>query len=46
MGDQKENEDFVKLPRTIGNTTGLQSDPVGQVINLSKKRFTKELSNC
>ena len=36
------HENFVKLRRTIGNKTGLQSDPAGQVINLSKKRFTKE----
>ena len=36
------HENFVKLRRTIENTTGLQSDPAGQVINLSKKRFPKE----
>ena len=33
---------FVKLRRTIENTTGFQSDPSGKVINLSKERFTKE----
>ena len=35
-------ENFVKLRRTIENTTGLQSYTAGQLINLSKKQFTKE----
>ena len=34
-------ENFVKLWRTTESTTGLQSDPPGQVIDLSKNRFTK-----
>ena len=35
------HENFVKLRRTIENTSELQFDPAGQVINLSKKRITK-----
>ena len=31
-----------KLCRTVEDTTGHQFDPTGNVINLSKKRFTKE----
>ena len=37
-----KHENFVKLRRTIENTTGLQSDLAGQVINSSEKWFTKE----
>ena len=36
-------KNFVKLRRTIENKTGFQSEPAGQVINLNKKRFTKEI---
>ena len=32
----------MKLWRATKSTSGLQSDPRGQVINLSKNRFTKE----
>ena len=40
--DRTNHENFVKLWRAIENTTGLQSDLAGQVINLNKKRFRKE----
>ena len=33
---------FVKLWRTIENTSGLQSNPAGQVINLSKNDSEKQ----
>ena len=36
------HENLVKLQRTTENTTGLQSSTLGQVMNSSKKRFTKE----
>ena len=39
---RKKHENFVKLERTIENTTGLQFDPAGQIINSNKKQFTKE----
>ena len=38
---RKNHENFVKLC-SFENTTGLQSDPVGQVINLSTKWLKKE----
>ena len=34
---------FNKLRRTIEDSIGLQSDPAGHVINLSKKNFTKDV---
>ena len=36
------HENLVKLQRMTENTTGLQSSTLGQVMNSSKKRFTKE----
>lgn len=33
---------ITKRRKTLEKTTGLQSDQVGRVINLSNKRFTKE----
>ena len=39
---QKANhENIKKLWRTVENTTRQESDPIGHVINLSKKTFTK-----
>ena len=35
------HENIKKLWRTVENTTRYQSDPIGHVINLSKKTFTK-----
>ena len=35
------HENFVKLRRAIENTTGLQSEPARQVINLSTKKIQK-----
>ena len=35
------HENIKKLWRTVENTTRYQSDPIGRVINLSKKTFTK-----
>ena len=32
-----------KIRRTIENSTGLQSDPAGNVINSSTKNFNKDL---
>ena len=40
------HENFVKLRRTIENTTGLQYDAAGQIINLAKKDSQSKLSNC
>ena len=36
------HENIKKLWRTVENTTRYQSDPIGHVINLSKKTFTKD----
>lgn len=33
----------MKIWETIENSTGLQFDPTGNVINLSNKRFTKNV---
>ena len=33
---------FIKLGKTLENTIRFQSDPAGQVINLSTKRFCKD----
>ena len=37
-----KNKYFVKLWTLLENTTGRQSNPTGQVINLSNNYFTKE----
>ena len=39
------HKNFVKLWRTIENTTWLQSDPAGQVINISKNDTQKKFSD-
>ena len=36
-------DNVIKIRRTIENSTGLQSDPAGNIINLRKKKFTKDL---
>lgn len=39
---RRNHENFVRLQRKTENTTRLQFDPTGQVINLRNKRFSKE----
>ena len=39
---RRNHANFDKLPRTIGDSIGLQSDPTGHVINLSNKIFAKD----
>ena len=41
MQHRTNHENIKKLWRTVENTTRYQSDPMGHVINLSKKTFTK-----
>ena len=43
-GGKQENVELITVINFIGQTmkTGLQSYPAGQLINMSKKRFTKE----
>ena len=36
------NDNFIKLRKTLEDTIRFQSDPAGQVINLSTKRFYKD----
>ena len=36
---------FKRLRRKIENTTRFQSDPIGKVVNLSKKTFRKKYFN-
>ena len=38
---RKHHGNFIKLRKTLEDTIGFQSDPAGQVINLSAKRFCK-----
>ena len=38
---EQNHENIKKLWRTVENKTRYQSDPIGHVINLSKKTFTK-----
>ena len=37
-----KHDNFIKLRKTLEDTIRLQSDPAGQVINLSSKRFCKD----
>ena len=38
----RHNDNFIKLQRAIKNTIRLQSDPAGQIINLTQKTFLGE----
>ena len=39
---QTNHDNFIKLRKTLEDTIRFQSDPTGQVINLSTKRFYKD----
>ena len=39
---ERQRKKHENLKRTIENTTGLQFDPAGQIINSNKKQFIKE----